>query len=139
MSKENRSTKIEKEQRVMLVAKAMLDGFTNRKILIQYVTEQYKWDVTERTIDEYIKNARDLLRSTNENDIELEKTIALNRLDALYYMNYKIHDFRECRNVIESRAKILGINAPEKSENKTEHSVAAPITVQIDGKNIELK
>ncbi len=135
MSKENRSTKIEKERRVKLVAKAILEGFSNRKILIQYVTEQYKWDVTERTIDEYIKNARDLLRSINENDIELEKTIALNRLDMLYSMNYKIHDFRECRNVIESRAKILGINAPEK----TEHSVSAPITVQIDGKNIELK
>jgi hypothetical protein len=28
-------------------------------------------------------------------------------------MNYKIHDFRECRNIIETRAKILGYEAAQ--------------------------
>jgi hypothetical protein len=29
-------------------------------------------------------------------------------------MNYKIHDFRECRNIIVDRSKMLGLDAPTK-------------------------
>lgn len=109
-----RSTELELNQRINEVAKAILNGYSNRRVLIQYITETYNWGVSERQLDNYIRDAKEILKEVNENDIEFEKSIALNRLDALYTMNYKIHDFRECRNIIETRAKILGINAPEK-------------------------
>ena len=64
-------------------------------------------------IDLYIGRAKEVLSDIMQNDLELEKNLALNRLDALYSMNFKIHDFRECRNIIETRARILGYNAAE--------------------------
>lgn len=107
-------SEIERQSRVNEVAKAILNGFSNRKILLQFLTESYKWDVIDRTLDGYIADAKDLLSSINENEVEFEKTLALNRLDSLYNLNFKIHDFRECRNIIESRSKLLGISSPEK-------------------------
>jgi len=103
----------EVDERIKIVAKTILDGYTNRKILIQFITETYDWKVGERQIDNYIKSAKEILSVISENELEFEKSVALNRLDALYTMNYKMHDFRECRNLIETRAKILGYSAPE--------------------------
>ena len=109
-----KSTDIEVNERVMAIAKAMLEGYTNRRILLQYIKEKYdSWGKEERMIDLYIGRAKEVLSDIMQNDLELEKNLALNRLDALYSMNYKIHDFRECRNIIETRARILGYNAAE--------------------------
>jgi len=114
MCNKERTTDFELNKRIQIVAKAILNGYTNRKFLLQYITETNDWNVSERTLDNYIKSAKEMLDGVLENDLEYEKTIALNRLDSLYFMNYKIHDFRECRNIIESRAKILGLNASDK-------------------------
>jgi hypothetical protein len=109
-----KSTEVEINERVMLIAKAMLEGYTNRRILLQYLSEKYnKWGKQDRMIDIYISSAKEIIADIMQNDLEFEKNLALNRLDALYSMNYKIHDFRECRNIIETRAKILGYNAAE--------------------------
>lgn len=109
-----KSTEVEINERVMLIAKAMLEGYTNRRILLQYLSEKYnKWGKQDRMIDIYIASAKEIIADIMQNDLEFEKNLALNRLDALYSMNYKIHDFRECRNIIETRAKILGYNAAE--------------------------
>lgn len=114
-----RSTEIETNQRVTEMAKAILSGYSNRRNLFQYVSENFDWNVSERQLDNYLKAAREIINEIASNDLDLEKNIALNRLDALYTMNYKIHDFRECRNVIESRAKMLGLNAAEKIDHTT--------------------
>ena len=42
-------TDAEKNIRVNETAKAMLNGYVNRRILIQYLSETFKWDVVERT------------------------------------------------------------------------------------------
>lgn len=117
-----KSTDIEVNERVMLVAKAMLEGYTNRRILLQYISEKYNnWDRDVRMIDHYISRAKEVLSDIMQNDLELEKNLALNRLDALYTMNYKIHDFRECRNIVEARAKLLGLNEAEKTNVKVSY------------------
>ena len=69
-------SEIERQSRVNEVAKAILNGFSNRKILLQFLTESYKWDVIDRTLDGYIADAKDLLSSINENEVEFEKTLA---------------------------------------------------------------
>ena len=117
------TTDAEKNIRVNETAKAMLNGYVNRRILIQYLSDTFKWDVVERTYDTYIKEAKELLSTIDENELAFEKSLALNRLDSLYTMNFKIHDFRECRNIIESRAKILGINAPIETKNETTQTI----------------
>lgn len=114
---------LERNSRSMEVAKAILAGYTNRRFLLQFLTEKYNWPVTERTLDNYIKDAKDMLKVVQENELEFEKSLALNRLDALYSINYKINDYRECRSIIETRAKILGFNEPEKVDLKVEGSL----------------
>ena len=128
------TTDAEKNIRVNETAKAMLNGYVNRRILIQYLSDTFKWDVVERTYDTYIKEAKELLSVIDENEITFEKSLALNRLDALYTMNFKIHDFRECRNIIESRAKILGINAPVEIKNETTQTIVWNETKMYDTK-----
>lgn len=127
-------TDAEKNIRVNETAKAMLNGYVNRRILIQYLSETFKWDVVERTYDTYIKEAKELLSVIDENELTFEKSLALNRLDALYTMNFKIHDFRECRNIIESRAKILGINAPTEIKSDVLQTIVWNETKMYDTK-----
>ena len=115
-----RSSEIEKNKRVQIIAKLILEGYSNTHILLQIIAEKYKsWGKEDRMIYNYIKEAKALLSEIAKNDIEFERELVLNRLEALYTMNYKIQDFRECRNIIESRSKILGINAPTKVEVNT--------------------
>ena len=128
------TTDAEKNIRVNETAKAMLNGYVNRRILIQYLSDTFKWDVVERTYDTYIKEAKELLSVIDENELTFEKSLALNRLDALYTMNFKIHDFRECRNIIESRAKILGINAPTETKSETTQTIVWNETKTYDTK-----
>ena len=112
-----RSSDIEKRERVQIIAKLILEGYSNPRMILQAVADKYdSWGKEERTLYYYIEEAKELLAEISKNEIEFEKNLALNRLEALYTMNYKIQDFRECRNIVEARVKMLGINAPTKVE-----------------------
>lgn len=128
-----RVTELEYKQRINEVIKLILNGFSNRKILFQHITENNDWNVSERMLDNYLKEAKSVLSEISENELEYEKSLALNCLDALYHMNNKIHDFRECRNIIETRAKILGYSAPEKIDLSSKDGTMTP-TVIVDSK-----
>lgn len=105
----------EKNARVLLVAKAILQGYTKRAFLIQYLSENYDWGCTERTIDNYIKDAKEIIKNQyTEEELQIEKDIALSRLEALFTMNMKIQDYRECRNVTIDRMKLLGLFLDKK-------------------------
>jgi len=112
-----RSSDIEKRERVQIIAKLILEGYSNPRMILQAVADKYdSWGKEERSLYYYIEEAKELLAEISKNEIEFEKNLALNRLEALYTMNYKIQDFRECRNIVEARVKMLGINAPTKVE-----------------------
>lgn len=122
MSDSTRSTEAEKNIRIMNVAKAILSGYTKRSFLIQYLSEKFKWGVTDRCIDGYVREAKDLIRNQySEDDLTMEKDIAINRLESLFTMNMKIQDYRECRNVTIDRMKLLGLYTDRNEINiKTE-------------------
>jgi hypothetical protein len=107
------------ESRHKKVAILILNGYAKRAFLIQKISEEYPdWGVCERQIDNYIKAAREIIKNQyTEEDLLLEKDIALSRMDSLYTMNMKIQDYRECRNLIIDRMKLLGI-AVEKTQNE---------------------
>lgn len=116
MGKEVRSTEIEKDIRVMAIAKAILSGYTKRRFLLQYTSEKFEnWGVSERQIDTYIKEAKEIIRNKyTDDDLEIEKDIALSRLESLFTMNMKIQDYRECRNVTMDRMKLMGVLIDKK-------------------------
>ena len=112
-----RCSEIEKNERVQIIAKLILEGYSNTRMILQYVADKYdSWGKEERMIHYYIQEAKEILAEIAANDITFEKDLALNRLEALYAMNYKIQDFRECRNIVEARVKMLGIGAATKIE-----------------------
>lgn len=121
-----KGTKAEVELRVQTVYEMILKGAT-RPFIIRYAAE--KWDLSERTVDEYMCRARDIIRETFE-DRDRERLIidTIAKLSDLYVKNYTIEDFRECRNILESRSKLLGLNEADKIDVVTE---ARPILLDI--------
>lgn len=109
MSGKTRVDDSELEKRVFEVAKMILGGYSKRAFILQHISNTTDWNVCDRQIDNYIKDAKELIKETNEDDIELEKSMALNRLEALYTMNLKIQDYNQCRSLIMDRAKLLGL------------------------------
>lgn len=108
-----KSDSTELDSRVNTVYAMLLQGF-QRKRIIQYVAEKH--DVGERQIDNYIAKARDIMSNDNKVEIELKKSEILSQLYDLYGKNLKIDDFRECRNILNQIAEVLGVKAPAKSE-----------------------
>ena len=77
MAKKIDKTHLEKNYRVIQVVKAILLGYTKRAFLIQFLSDKYDWDCTERTIDNYIKAAKKIIRNQySDEELEIEKDIA---------------------------------------------------------------
>lgn len=133
--KKDRVDGIEYQNRIHEVAKAMLVGYTKRTHLFQYIAKKFDWGVSDRQMDNYIRDAKIFLsESTKEEDLKFEKDIASNRLDMLFTMNFKIQDYREARNAVMDKAKLLGILAPIKNDvttNGKDINEVKPIEVKI--------
>jgi hypothetical protein len=109
-----KSTDAEVELRISTVYEMVVKG-ASRKYIVRYGSET--WNVSSRTIDEYLSRVYLEIKETYGEDYKkniLSKQIA--QLDDLYVKNYTIEDYRECRNLIESKSKLLGLNSPEKTE-----------------------
>ncbi len=126
--KKARISKIDKENRVFQVFKWIVEGYTKRSMLLRLISdsELFDPDMTERQKDNYIRDAREKLRDKIADDADFELDLALNRLEALFTMNYKINDFAECRRVVMDRAKLRGL-VVEKQKNETTVKVEQPL------------
>ncbi len=107
------------EERYLRTALLILGGYTKEEFLQQKISEDFpEWNATEKEIKSYIIEAKKIIKYDIESigtESDLEDDIALSRLDSLYVMNYKIQDYRECRNIIADRAKLL----KQAKENKS--------------------
>jgi hypothetical protein len=111
-----KSTDAEVELRVNTVYEMVVKG-ASRKYIIRYASEN--WNVSSRTVDEYLNRVYQEIKDTYSDDYKssiLSKQLA--KLDDLYVKNYTIEDFRECRNIIESVTKLLGL-----STTRIEHTI----------------
>jgi hypothetical protein len=107
-----KSTDAEVELRIATVYEMVVKG-CSRKYIVRYASEN--WNVSSRTVDEYLKRVYDEVKETfssEQKELLIAKQLA--QLEELYMKNYTIEDFRECRNIIESRSKLLGLNEASK-------------------------
>lgn len=107
-----KSTDAELELRIAIIYEMVVKG-ASRKYIVRYGSET--WKISSRQIDDYLKRVYEDIKETYGEDYKkdiLSKQLA--QLDDLYVKNYTIEDFRECRNLIESKNKLLGLNAPDK-------------------------
>lgn len=109
----NKSDSSEIEKRVNTIYLMILQGF-QRKQVIQYVAEKYK--VGERQADAYLEKAREIIKSNIDTDSSNKKNEILNQYYDLYQKNYKIEDYRECRNILINISSVLGVEAPKKTD-----------------------
>jgi hypothetical protein len=103
------------DSRVERIAKAVIKGVPSADIVETFVKSE---GVTRATVYVYIEQARELIKETakDKSDIEYQISLSVLRLDKLYFMNEKANNYPECRAVLESKAKMLGFNAPTKTE-----------------------
>lgn len=112
-----KSTDAEIELRIATVYEMVVKG-ASRKYIVRYCAEN--WNIASRQVDEYLKRVYEDIKEAYGDEYKeqvLNKQLA--QLDDLYVKNYTIEDFRECRNIIESKSKLLGLNAPIKTDLTT--------------------
>ena len=114
MPKEEKSNSFEKEKRIDLICEMIIKGLT-RSQMIQYVSKKTDWNVSDRQVDTYISEAKEKIKNS-ENDKGFEIKKAKMRLEKLYQKNESVEDYKECRAIIESMAKLFGWNESEKVE-----------------------
>lgn len=112
-----KSTNAEIELRVSIVSEMLIKGQGRGKI-IRYGSEN--WNVGERQIENYIAKAWEKIEKNTDYDIRREIQLQRARFEDLFQKNYTIQDYREARQVLDSIAKLLGLNEPEK--HRVEHS-----------------
>lgn len=138
---ESRADNLHLEDRHKKVALLILEGYNKRAFLLQKIAEKYpEWGVKERQLENYIKAARDLLKNEfTDDELNIEKDIALSRMDALYTMNMKIQDYRECRNLINDRMKLLGLQVEKVDHSSKDGSMSPQIQPTYNDKPLNFK
>lgn len=109
-----KATDAEIELRISIIYEMVVKG-CSRKYIVRYCAET--WNIASRQTDEYLSRVYLEIKETYGQDYKeklIEKQLA--QLDDLYVKNYTIEDFRECRNLIESKSKLLGLNSAIKTE-----------------------
>lgn len=110
-----KSDNVELNRRINIIAEMLLKGFSKEKI-VRYSSENF--NVGERQTETYILKAKETIKQVADKNVEMNIALALGRFNDLYEKSYKIQDYRECRQVQESINKLLGLNEPEKVEQK---------------------
>jgi len=100
------------DERVTVVVDLILQGWPRRKIL-QIVTtnEKFMWDVKPRQIDNYIRDAKAIIRESATFDREEEIGAAIERYRQLHASSFMIHDYKTCLAVSRELTELLGLKA----------------------------
>ena len=127
MAKEEKATEIEKEKRIVIVCELLIKGLTTSQ-MFRYVSEKTKWGISSRQLDNYISEAKQKIRNSEDSDKGFEIQRAKRRLESLYRKSEEIEDLRECRAIIETSAKLFGWNEAVKTINENINYDAGHLT-----------
>ena len=117
------ATSAEVELRTSTVAEMINKGQGRQKIC-RFASEE--WKISDRQIDRYISKAWDKIEKNTDFDIKQELKLQRARFEDLFQKNYTIQDYREARQVLDSIAKLLGLNEPDKLNISGEVELKAP-------------
>lgn len=114
MAKETKANDFEKEQRIDTICEFLIKGLSNGQ-MFRYVSSKTDWGISARQLDNYISEAKQKIKNS-DNDKGFEIQRAKRRLEKLYTKNEDIEDFKECRAIIDTSAKLFGWNEAEKHD-----------------------
>lgn len=99
-------TKAETNKRMSIIQELVLQCWPRRTIC-QYVSQKTDWNVTDRSIDRYVKKVREEIKQSSAWDKDLEVGKALRQLDDLYRRCMKISDYKTALQVLRQRTELL--------------------------------
>lgn len=102
--------------RVEGVVEMLLNGHS-RMDIVNFCNKKY--GVQSRMVDNYIAQAKLIIKEQTDKDIEQNIAIAYNRLNDLYKRSLKEGDYSECRQIQGSINKLLGLDAAVKTDITT--------------------
>lgn len=95
--------------------------------MLQYVTEETDWGVSESMTDKYIREATDIIKEVTDEEIKASRGMALKRLDDLFYNARGERDYKTALAVQKELNEVFGLKI-----TKVEHSGAVGVTVVDD-------
>jgi len=121
-----KSTDAELELRIAILYKMIVRGRTRANIL-RFTADE--WQIEGRQTDTYLALVRDKIKEVYGQAYK-ESILSnhLAQLDDLYERNYSTGDFKECRGIIDSRSKLLGLNEAIKIDSTTTVRVVTPLS-----------
>jgi hypothetical protein len=87
------------------------------------------WNVGLPAVDSLIESAFASFDVIEDDSRRNEMLLAYARLTDLYSLSYSNKDYRECREIQREINKLLGLNAPERSEIKSDVQTEFKVTV----------
>lgn len=105
-------TASQKLERVATAARLLIRGLTPSEIF-RYVSEHTNWRVCDRTVERYMREARDLLVKAAKEDIAYMRAVVLGRYHEIYQRALKKGDLSNANRATSNVAKLLGLNAPD--------------------------
>lgn len=108
-------TETQYEQRVLTVVELLSRGLSRADVL-RYVSEKTDWNVTERTVDNYIGRANERFAEYAELRRETEFGKAIKRVEYVYQAAMKVHDYQRALAALREINLLIGLYAPVKRE-----------------------
>lgn len=111
-----RAGKVQMSLRLQQVATWMLEGHRTKDVMKLGAD---KWGVSERTVERYVKDAKDQIEAMAATEFKSATTLALYRLMELYHAAIEDGDYKTALDVVKTQNRMLGLNAPDRIEAKT--------------------
>ena len=110
-----KSTHVETQTRIATIYRLLLNGLRRREI-IQYVSETTDWGVSERSVDNYIKQAAAEISEIHKTEKIAAYSMSRRRLDDLYFKSMEIADYKTCLQIQKESNDLEGLKSPTKTE-----------------------
>jgi hypothetical protein len=104
-------------QRVEMIYKLKMKGYSRQKI-VQYVSNKTDWNVTSRTVDNYISRASAAILERSEIVKDREFSTAVEQYRFLYSKAVQAKRWGTARMILNDLVKLLKLNNYEPTEKQ---------------------
>ena len=108
------STDIEVMNRVALVSQMVIQWYSRAIIVANLM---YKYNISESAVDEYLKKAKEIIRTKNEETLEDELELVQARITDTYQGARKEKKWDSCTRAIKLHMELKWLEAPKKIVN----------------------
>jgi hypothetical protein len=124
------------EKRIDRIIELIGSGITMRKILLKLFVKET--NLTPSQFDKDFKKAKNRILKLNKPKQEQHIAEAIFRLQLLFNKNYKMQDYRECRNIQAELNKLLGLYKPMQLQvdQKLDNQITITVQSEEDKDNI---